>query len=82
MRAVWLRFRAEARARKWSWLALAALIAVCSGPVLAIVAGARRTDTAYSRLAAQAHASDFGGAPGSSASGSASSSMPSRDSPV
>ena len=54
MRAVWLRFGAEARARRWSWVALAALIAVCSGPVLAIVAGARRTDTAYSRFAAQA----------------------------
>jgi hypothetical protein len=48
--AVWYRFRAELRTRWRAWLGLALLIGMASGAVLALAAGARRTDTAYSRF--------------------------------
>jgi putative ABC transport system permease protein len=50
MAGVWLRFRTDARARWRAWLGLALLIGFASGAVLALWAGARRTDTAYDRL--------------------------------
>lgn len=50
MAAVWLRFRTELRSRWRAWLALALLIGIAAGFVIAAAAGARRTDTAYSRF--------------------------------
>jgi hypothetical protein len=50
MSAVWFRFRADLRGRWRSVVALAFLVGVAGGAALAAVAGARRTDTAYSRL--------------------------------
>ncbi len=52
MSAVWLWVRAEWRRRLVSLAAVALLIAVSGGAVLAAVAGARRTDTAFARGAA------------------------------
>ena len=46
------------RARWRSWLVVAALIAVAAAAVLAAIAGAVRTDTAYGRFLATAGASD------------------------
>ncbi|MGH9214643.1 MAG: ABC transporter permease [Acidimicrobiales bacterium] len=54
MTAVWYRFRAELRSRWVAWLGLAVLVGVAAGAVMALVAGARRTDTAYARFL-QAH---------------------------
>jgi ABC-type lipoprotein release transport system permease subunit len=48
--AVWFRFRVELRARWPAWLALAVLIGLVGGAVLALAAGARRTDSAYDRF--------------------------------
>ena len=50
MSAVWYRFRAELRVRWKSVLALALLAGLAGGVTLAAIAGARRTDSAYSRL--------------------------------
>ncbi len=50
--AVWLWVRAEWRRRRGSLAAVALLIAISGGAVLAAVAGARRTDTAFARGAA------------------------------
>jgi ABC-type lipoprotein release transport system permease subunit len=50
MAAVWYRFRAEFRTRWRAWLALALIVGVAGGAVLALAAGARRTDTAYQRF--------------------------------
>jgi len=50
--AVGLLFRAEARRRWRSWLALAALIALVGGLVLAATAAGRRTATAFPRFVA------------------------------
>jgi ABC-type lipoprotein release transport system permease subunit len=53
--AVWYRFRAELRTRWRAWLGLGLLVGLAAGSVLALAAGARRTDSAYSRfLRAQA----------------------------
>jgi MacB-like periplasmic core domain/FtsX-like permease family len=52
------RVRAELRRRWLSWLALACLIGVFAGGVIAVAAGARRTDTAYSRLVTDTRAPD------------------------
>ncbi len=50
MAAVGLRLRAEL-ARRWrSWLSLALILGLVGGAVLALAAGARRTDSAYSRF--------------------------------
>jgi ABC-type lipoprotein release transport system permease subunit len=48
--AVWYRFRAELRARWRAWIGLALLVGLASGAVMALAAGARRTDTAYDRF--------------------------------
>lgn len=50
MAAVWLRLRAELRTRWRAWLGLAVLVATVSGAVMALAAGARRTDSAYGRF--------------------------------
>jgi hypothetical protein len=50
MTAVWYRFRAELRMRWRGWLALALIAGIAGGAVLALTAGARRSDTAYRRF--------------------------------
>jgi hypothetical protein len=46
------------RSRLRSWVSLALLLALVGGAVLAVGAGARRTDTAYPRFIAASHTSD------------------------
>lgn len=58
MAAVWMRFRAEFRARWRALLVVALLVGLAGGAVLASLAGARRTDTAYSRLVEKTDAWD------------------------
>src|SRR5207247_7954452 len=50
MAAIRYRFRAELRTRWRAWLALAVLIGIAGGAVIAMVAGATRTDSAYGRF--------------------------------
>ena len=57
MGAVRLAFRAEMRRRWRSWLAVAILISVVGGLVLAATAAGRRTDSAFPRFVA-AHGFD------------------------
>jgi hypothetical protein len=52
MAAVLARARAELRTRWRSWVGLALAVGVAGGAVLALAAGARRTDSAYPRLVA------------------------------
>jgi ABC-type antimicrobial peptide transport system permease subunit len=59
MPSVWLTLRAGLRHGWRAWLALALVLGVMGGAVLAAAAGARRTDTAYPRLLAWARASDL-----------------------
>ncbi len=54
-----VRVRSELRHRWLNWLALACLIGVFAGGVTAIAAGARRTDSAYSRLVHDTRAPDI-----------------------
>ena len=49
MTAVWLMVRVGLRARWRSWLVLAVLAGLAGGMVIAVAAGARRTDAAYPR---------------------------------
>ena len=59
MTAVLTRLRSDAR-RGWrSWLALALIIGVFNGVVLAAAIGARRTETAYPRFLERSHAHDL-----------------------
>ncbi len=58
MAALGFRLRAEARSRWRAWVGLAVLIGVFAGAVLAVAAGARRTDTAYQRFTVAARAAD------------------------
>lgn len=58
MTAVSLRFRAEFRSRWRAWTALAVFIGLVAGAVLALAAGARRTDDAYQRFLKAQHAYD------------------------
>ena len=55
---VWMRARSDLRARWRSLAGLALVIGLAGGAVLASVAAARRTDTAYNRFARAAHAAD------------------------
>ncbi|TML92918.1 MAG: ABC transporter permease [Actinobacteria bacterium] len=55
---VWIRARHELRARWRSWLGLALVVGIGGGVVLAALAGARRTEDAYPRLAAASNAAD------------------------
>ena len=57
MEAVWLVFRAEVRRRWRSWLAIALLIGLVGGFVLAAAAAGRRTESAFPRFVA-AHGFD------------------------
>src|SRR5688572_15483099 len=59
MGAVWYRFRAELRARWRAWLGLALLVGVAAGAVMALAAGARRTDSAYPRYLDAQNAADL-----------------------
>jgi ABC-type lipoprotein release transport system permease subunit len=56
--AVWLRFRAELRARWRATAVLALLVGIAGGAALAAIAGARRTDTAFTRLVHDTRAAD------------------------
>lgn len=58
MSAVWAHTRAGLRRRWKSWLALTVFVALAGGSVLAMVAGARRTDTAYPRFLKAVRAPD------------------------
>jgi putative ABC transport system permease protein len=57
MGTVWLRLRADVRARWRALAVLALLLGIVGGVVLTAAAGARRTDTAYPRLLSWANAS-------------------------
>jgi hypothetical protein len=59
MAAVWVRARAELRARWRAWLGLMLLLGLAGGTVMALAAGARRTDTAYDRLVAAERPADL-----------------------
>src|SRR5438105_5364219 len=50
MTAVLLRARAEMRARWRAWLSLTLMLGLFGGAVIAVAAGARRTDSAYPRF--------------------------------
>ncbi|HEX9410231.1 MAG TPA: FtsX-like permease family protein, partial [Actinomycetota bacterium] len=50
MKAVWIRARSELRAGVRSWIALAILVGLGGGFVIAAAVGGRRTDTSYDRL--------------------------------
>jgi hypothetical protein len=56
--AVWLVLRTGLRARWRSWLVLAVLAGLAGGMVIAVAAGARRTDAAYPSLIAWSAAPD------------------------
>ena len=58
MAAVWLVVRTGLRARWRSWLVLAVLAGLAGGMVIAVAAGARRTDAAYPSLIAWSAAPD------------------------
>jgi hypothetical protein len=58
MAAVLIRVRAELRHRWQAWTVIALLIGFAGGVVLTAASGARRTDTAYSRLLRFSHAAD------------------------
>jgi hypothetical protein len=52
------RLRAEIRRQWLSWLGIALLIGVVAGPVLGLIAGARRTSTVYDRFLAETDPAD------------------------
>ena len=56
MATIWLRLRADFRLRWRALVGLALLLGLVGGVVLTAAAGARRTDTAYSRLLQWANA--------------------------
>ena len=58
MTAVLLRARAEIKARWRVWLSLMLMLGVFGGAVMAIAAGARRTDSAYPRFLEWSRAPD------------------------
>ena len=53
-----MRVRAELRARWLPWLAVALVAGVGAGVVVGLLAGARRTESAYARFVRSQHASD------------------------
>ena len=59
MTAIWLGVRAEARLRWRAWLSMVLLIGVLGGIVTAAVAGAQRTDNAYSRFLRANHGASY-----------------------
>src|SRR5947207_2988991 len=58
MTAVLLRLRTELRSRWRTWVTLTLILGLFGGAVIAIAAGARRTDSAYPRFLAWSHAPD------------------------
>src|SRR5688500_11909557 len=56
--AVWFRFRAERRARWRAWIGLGVVVGLAAGGVLALAAGARRTDSSYTRFLRAQRAAD------------------------
>lgn len=60
MSAVWMSARAALRGRARALISLALLVGLGGGGVLATIAGARRTDTAYPRLVEQMHGAHAG----------------------
>jgi ABC-type lipoprotein release transport system permease subunit len=58
MTAVLLRVRADLRARWRAWLGLTLILGIAGGAVIAAVAGARRTDSSYSRFLRATRAPD------------------------
>jgi len=56
--AVRIRFRAELRSRWRAWLALALMAGAAGGVVVALAAGAHRTQTALHRYYVATHAAD------------------------
>src|SRR5439155_9940500 len=58
--AVWMRFRAELRARWLAWLGLALLVGLVGGTAIAAAAGARRTESAYPRFVDSQEGYDVG----------------------
>jgi ABC-type lipoprotein release transport system permease subunit len=59
MAAVLARVQAELRTRWRSWVGLMLLLGLAGGVVMALVAGARRTDTAFDRLVAAERPADL-----------------------
>ena len=59
MSSVWLRTRAELRSGWRRWLALAVLIGLAGGAVIAAAVGARRTTSAYQRFLVAQRAMDL-----------------------
>ncbi len=59
MSAVGARFRTDLRRRWRAWLGLALLIGLVGGAVTGLAAGARRTETVYSRFLARSAPSDL-----------------------
>jgi ABC-type lipoprotein release transport system permease subunit len=57
--AVWARLRVDARRRWRAWLGVALLVGLFGGIVTAAAAGARRTDSAYSRFMVANHAAQY-----------------------
>lgn len=58
MAAVWFQVRADARRRWRAWLLLAVLASLAGAAVMASLAGARRTDSAFDRFLEWSNASD------------------------
>src|SRR5438309_731626 len=58
MTAVLLRVRSDLRARWRAWLGLTLIMGLAGGAVIAAAAGARRTDSAYSRFLRSSRAPD------------------------
>jgi len=58
MSAIWMRARSEFRSRLGAVVALAVIVGVIGGIVIAAAAGARRTESAYPRLLQAKHALD------------------------
>src|SRR5436305_12853048 len=56
MTAVLLRLRTELRSRWRTWVSLTLILGLFGGAVIAIAAGARRTDSAYARFLPWRHA--------------------------
>jgi hypothetical protein len=59
MGAVWMRARAEMRARWRAWIVLTVLLGLAGGVALTTAAGARRTRTAFDRLVVATKAHDL-----------------------
>jgi ABC-type lipoprotein release transport system permease subunit len=57
--AVWARLRVDVRRRWRAWLGVALLVGLFGGIVTATAAGARRTDTAYSRFLVANHGAGY-----------------------